>query len=438
MGRKRSGPAWQVLAFGWADRTGAAGISKGPTFGPKAKGGVTGAMGQDRRAGLEGAGTTVSDVRRRNERLLLNLLRNEPFQPNADLSRASGLAPQTVSVIMSDLRRRGLVINGEARRGRRGLPARPNLLNPDAAYSFGIEVEWERLVVVLVDFTGAEVVHWQRPYVYPDPETLIEEIEAVRAELLTHLPEGGADRVVGIGLAMPDGIASHLERVLDEKAVGTAWRALDLAGKLAARTGFEPCGLNDGTAACLAEYVIGAGRDLNDFAHLFVSSYIGAGIVTSGQIFAGPTGNAANLGAMMAPAENGTTRPVHNIAGLTALDQKRIAAGAPPLSYDVDPRDWQGPMVGEWIEEAGPALALTIANSRAVIEYDTAIIGGSLPQPVLERLIARVEATLCDLPSIHVGWPTVKAGLSGPLAPALGAAMAPLNKLYFGPVVLMS
>lgn len=378
------------------------------------------------------APTSISDVRRSNEALVLALLRSAPGLSNASIARKSGLAPQTVSVIVGDMSRRGLIKAGPVIRGKRGQPATPKYLNAEAAYSVGVELSWRHADAVLIDFEGGVLARWSRSYAYPDPDKLLGQIGEAVNDLVSSLDRGMQSRVAGMGVAMPAGVWSHLYRSLEDKKIGLAWRDLDAPDTLAEMTSLPTLVLNDGAAACQAELSYGSGRALNDFVHLFVGTFIGAGIVSQGRIFEGPTGNAANLGAMMGRSNGGNARPVHNIAGLEALDGKRAARGEPALSGSTAAEEWQGEAFEEWLEESGAALAFVIANSRAVLEYGAAIIDGNFPQPVRAKLVESIRNHLEALPALHVAWPDVEAGGVGAVAPAIGAATTPLNHIFFG------
>lgn len=363
---------------------------------------------------------------------MLALLRSVPGLSNAAIARKSGLAPQTVSVIVGDMARRGLIKAGPVIRGKRGQPATPKYLNAEAAFSVGVELSWRHADAVLIDFEGRVLARWSRSYPYPDPTDLLGQIGDAVKDLISSLDPSLQSRVAGMGVALPSGVWSHLYRSLDDKKIGLAWRDLDAPEVLAEATSLPTLVLNDGAAACQAELSYGAGRALNDFVHLFVGSYVGGGIVSEGRLFEGPTGNAANLGAMMGRTREGEALPVHNIAGLEALDARRSDKGEPALSGVGDAAAWNGEGYADWLDEAGAALASVIANSRAVLEYGNAFVDGNFPEPVRDHLIESIHRHLEALPALHVAWPDVQAGSVGAMAPALGAATTPLNHIFFG------
>src|SRR5690606_10710296 len=101
-----------------------------------------------------------------------------PGASNAELARLSGLGPQTTSRIVSELETRALVRRGEVLRGRRGQPATPLFINPEAAYVIGIEIGWQHFEVLLCAMSGETVASVRRSYAYPDIDTISTEISA--------------------------------------------------------------------------------------------------------------------------------------------------------------------------------------------------------------------------------------------------------------------
>ena len=58
-------------------------------------------------------GSSQSGVRLYNERLVLSLVRRHRSLPKAEIAKLTGLSPQTVSVIVRQLEREGLLLKGQ-------------------------------------------------------------------------------------------------------------------------------------------------------------------------------------------------------------------------------------------------------------------------------------------------------------------------------------
>ncbi|MBK8085655.1 MAG: ROK family transcriptional regulator [Devosia sp.] len=380
-----------------------------------------------------GRGVQHASLRAANRRAVLTTITFSPGISNADISRRTGLAPQTASAIVSELEADDLVYRGEVLRGRRGQPATPLFLNYDSAYAFGVEVGWRHLDILLINLGSRHIDRYRRDYAYPDAATIVDELAGNIAAMMERLDAPKRHRVAGIGLASPSTFARNVELLGDLPEQSAAWKALDLRAAIEDRTGLATQTYNDGNAACWAQLVTTPPPRPANFAYLFVGTFLGAGVVSQHTLWEGPTGNSANLGSMLVTGPGGTRQFGHSIASTYALGKRLEAAGLPAPAGN--PRDWPWaqwePHLSAWIAEAGAALAEIVLNAAAVIEVDQAIIDGVLPRPLLDQLIAETKAAMATLPWLTFDHPRISAGHLGPDAAPLGAGQLPLFKKYF-------
>ncbi|ODT73629.1 MAG: hypothetical protein ABS76_38700 [Pelagibacterium sp. SCN 64-44] len=372
-------------------------------------------------------------LRRANEKTVLTVVGFNSGVSNAEIARMSGLAPQTVSAILADLERSGLVKRGPALRGRRGQPATPIMLDQDGAYAIGVELGWKHLDVILLNLRAEVLAHRHLDYAYPAAEDIVGQIAAIAAEFRALLPAGRQPRLLDLGLAMPGRLADNLDLLGAPSAEIARWHALDLPAELAARTGLEISPLKDGNAACWAELIALPQPRPANVLYLLVSHYVAAGIIADGILWNGPTGNAANLGSMLVQLDGGGPRQAHFIASLWALGQRLDRAGKP---HDLARRaewDWAGieAEVEAWIGEAAQALARTAFNATSVVEAPLVVVDTVLDGALTQRFATRFEAELAALPIRNFKTPRVVTGRHGALAPAIGAAELPLFRRYF-------
>lgn len=85
------------------------------------------------------------------------------------------------------------------------------------------------------------------------------------------------------------------------------------------------------------------------------------------------------------------------------------------------------PVVTEWIDDAAAHLAPMIAMLENILDPQTVILGGALPEVIISDIIQRMG----DLPTSVASrrqreLPRVMHGKSGQLTAALGAAALPL------------
>ncbi|SEP65603.1 Sugar kinase of the NBD/HSP70 family, may contain an N-terminal HTH domain [Devosia sp. YR412] len=380
-----------------------------------------------------GRGLQHHGLRRANERAVLTLIGFNSGVSNADIARLSGLAPQTVSAILADIERAGLISRGPVLRGRRGQPATPIFLRAEGAFSIGVEIGWRHVEVLLLDL-AANVRSTRRwHFDYPDAGTLVGEIAVVVAELVATLPEAQRLLVRGIGVALPTNIAANLHLVAAPEEQYALWTNLDLAGDLGRRTGFEVSLFNDGNAACWAELIAFERPRPGNFIYFLIARYVAAGIVGEGTLWEGPSGNSANLGSMLVRHGDGPLQPAHFIASVSALEQRLADAGFLVIPSQFETWDWDAfePVVAQWIADSGNILARVVFNTSTVIETGLVVIDTILPADIATRLVAKVEEELKRLPVPSYSPPQVLLGHLGALAPAMGAAELTLYRRYF-------
>ncbi len=375
----------------------------------------------------------TSDVRQANLRAILTLVALNPGSSAADLSRKSTLAPQTVSLLVDDLERGGLLRQGEPLRGRRGQPARPYFINASGAYTIGVEIGWQHIEAVMVNIGGEVLTQYRRDYAYPDSRTIFTELGSITRQFVDRLPEAERPKLMALGIAAPTGIGRNVGLLDADPEVGRRWQNIDIVAEAEKVTGLRAFLYNDGNAACWAE--LGAFPALRpaSFAYLLIGTFIGAGIVAESTLWEGPTGNSANIGSMLVTDRFGDQNFVHLLASIYALQQRLTGAGieVPPTTPLFWPwSDWE-PHVAEWIEDAAWALAKAVLNTAAVIEFRTAVIDGVMPPEIVDRLLVAVRENISRLPSLTFDMPQIVRGHLGGAAPSRGAAYLPIFKRFF-------
>jgi predicted NBD/HSP70 family sugar kinase len=382
-------------------------------------------------AGEAERGVSPAGMRAQNERLVLTLIRRHGALAKAEIARMTGLSAQTVSVIMRQLEADDLLLRGAPKRGRVGQPAVPHALNPDGAYFLGTKIGRRSLDVVMIDFLGAIRDRVSHRYAFPHPTEVIAQITAA-AEACDALLGARADRIAGLGIAMPFELWSWAEATGAPRAAIEAWRETDLRAELQARLRFPISIHNDATAACGAELVFGSGAGLSDFLYFFIGSFVGGGVVLNRSLHVGRTGNAGALGSMPVPLPGGGTGQLIDQVSLLTLERRLVECGIAPDRLYGEGADWSGlgGALDAWIESAAAGLAHAIIAGAAVIDFEAAVIDGSMPATVRDRLIAATAAAMGQLDTAGIAPPRLCPGRLGPISRALGGATLPLFERY--------
>lgn len=381
-------------------------------------------------------GSNHTGMRQFNERIVLQAIRLHGAIPKADLARLTQLSSQTVSVIVSRLLDDGLLIKQERIRGKIGQPSVPLSLDPDGAISLGVQVGRRSLEVLACDFVGKVRFRHEFHYAFPDPVQVLPCIQQGLNALQTQLGPLWS-RVVGLGLTAPlsmDKWSSLLGSQAHNALAG--WQHMDLKQEVEALTHLPVSFAKDTTAACVAELLQGHGQTVRSFLYVFVGTFVGGGLVLAGHIDIGHRGNAGAIGSLPVglAAANGTAPPqLLEVASGWQLEQALLKAGLDPLLVQQDTiMDTAYAVYTEpWLEQAGLALAMTVASGAAMLDLDAVVIDGSLARPLIDALLKRTRERLAAYKFDGMHQPALLAGRVGAHARALGGSLLPLHTQFF-------
>ncbi|WP_445500253.1 putative N-acetylmannosamine-6-phosphate 2-epimerase [Microvirga sp. G4-2] len=192
----------------------------------------------------------------------------------------------------------------------------------------------------------------------------------------------------------------------------------DLASRLKELFSGSVVAVNDAQAAAWGEYRFGAGQG-RDLLFLTISSGIGGGIVTGGQLLHGSSGLAGHVGQMPAPTSGTQYRPLEEVASGFA-----IAAAAHKAGHEADARGvFAAAAAGEsWAEDIIDStvnhLAACLPGLQAVIDPQVIVIGGGVG--LAPGYLSRLEKALSCFPAILR--PSLMPARLGADAGLLGAA----------------
>lgn len=232
-------------------------------------------------------------LRRMNERRILEVVQARGSLSRAALARETGISPPTVSKLIRSLLAARLLEEGDAPGAMRGRPAKRLRLANQGAGVLGAVIDIKECAIAATGLDG--LLSEDRIQRFPTPETYVE----LLAELVKHakrlVPRGEKSAVLALGLTAPGLIDRRKQQVL----LSANLHLLDgqfLAGDLQERTGFPTSLLHETDALCLGERAFGQARGMDDFALVDASGGLGAAIMSRGQVIAGHSGLAGEIG----------------------------------------------------------------------------------------------------------------------------------------------
>jgi predicted NBD/HSP70 family sugar kinase len=252
-------------------------------------------------------------------------------------------------------------------------------------------------------------------------------------EALRHAVPGIAVTLLGVGVVMPGPF-----EIEGMSSVGPAtlpgWDGLDARALTSEAIG-EPVEIeNDATAAAVGERLYGAGRAFTNFGFVYFGVGLGFGIIQEGRPLRGSFGNAGEIGHFVVtprnrPALYGPDGALEHFASLYALREKLAAASlvATNVTELQALHDANNPVLLDWIAEAADYLAPTVAALENLLDPQTIIFGGALPDSVIDAIIAALDPMPVSVATRRIRTaPRVIRGQTGQLTAALGAAALPM------------
>jgi predicted NBD/HSP70 family sugar kinase len=245
-----------------------------------------------RRINLKKANVARADtIRYINRQIVLNYVREKEPISRAEISQETALQRSTVSLIVDELKQRGLIyeIEGESTGGRP-----PSLLRLRAAgfLAIGVDIGTAQTTIAVADLVGRVVDREKFPTDTDVRATFRRVISGVQRFIKIYR------NIEGIGVCVPG---------LVDPETGTAlfiphfkWRNWPLASELRKATDLPVTVDNDANAAALAELWLGRPeiRDVRDFILVLVEEGLGTGIIFDGQVYQGVAGAAGEFGHM--------------------------------------------------------------------------------------------------------------------------------------------
>ena len=295
--------------------------------------------------------------------------------------------------------------------------------------AIGVDVGGTKILAGVLDREGVVDRRESRPTPVSSQEDLLAELDSVVESLLT-------DDVAALGFGIPSTIDQRTGRAVSSVHVPLA--DIDFRARMAGRFGLPVAIDNDGNAAAIAEWKLGAGRGASHLVMLTLGTGIGGGLILDGRPYRGSIGAGAELGHMVIdyggpPCVGNCTGHGHFevlAAGSAADDAAERRYGAGKVARDlVDAAEGGDDGAIADLAELGHRLGAGIATLVNIFNPELVVVGGGFADagdlilgPARETLAIEALAPGRDLVRI------VPAEL-GPEAGMVGAALVGFEAL---------
>lgn len=339
------------------------------------------------------SGTNVEHAHQYNRRIILETIRLREPVSKAELSRLTGLTPQTIGNITDQFVAQGVVEVRGKQASRRGQPAQLLGLRAKGGFSAGLHLDRDHLTGVLLDLSGQPLARSHLEWNFPRPEEALPELLRSLDQLL--LDAGLTQQQLwGVGISIPGPLEVETGRLLSPPNF-VGWNGAAPRAWLEERLLVPVYVETDSTAAAIGERWFGAGRDHPNLFYVYLGMGVGGGLLAEGQPFRGATGAAVMFGHIPAgqegrPCPCGGTDCLETYLSLPIMLRELASTGLAITSVDelepllaaADPR------LLAWLAAAAQRLAASVLAAQGLFDPEVIIIGGRWPQRVLAHLVA--------------------------------------------------
>ena len=279
-------------------------------------------------------------------------------------------------------------------------------------YTAGIDIGGTNTRIALIDEAYEIIQRIQFPTDVNNPHATLQKIQET--------VQSFSVAIAGVGLSCPGPLDLKQGIILDTPNLKGGWHGLAVSKELSARLKVPVFLENDANLACLAEAVLGQGKDYSYVQFLTISTGLGSGLVIDKKIYQGAHGFAheiANIPLWRNGPSHGSIYPggVEAICSGTAITTRAKKAGL-DVEHAGDVYSLacsQTQTAIDIMEDAKEYLANTIAIIYAFVDPEIVILGGSVAIKIpgfVEDVEQRVKTKV--YPNIQPLVKVVKTNLS--------------------------
>lgn len=332
-------------------------------------------------------------TREHSSRLILTTIYDYGEISRADVARVTRLTRTTVSNVVRELMKKGLVIEVGHGVSAGGKPPVLLSVRRDARHLIGIDVAGGEFRGAVVNLQGEIRHRVSVPLRGRNGKAALE----VLYEMIDDLVASTDSRLLGIGIGA-SGLMDVFSGVV-RRSVNLDWEDLPLRSLLRSRYDLPVYVANDCQVAALAEFIFGGGREDQNLVVVKIAHGIGAGIVLNGQLFYGDTCGAGEIGHVVVvekgqPCRCGNLGCLETVASDRAIVQqaqalfqsdpdsslRRFCAASDEVTMDEICRAIAvgDKKLRQMIMEVGRNLGIALANLVSVLSVRHIIISGDV------------------------------------------------------------
>jgi len=314
-------------------------------------------------------------IKKMNKQLITKTIRENNSISRADISKITHLSRSTVSIIVDDLIKDGLVseigLSDSTNLG--GRRAMKLLFNPDSMYGVGVDIGGTKIFMVITNLDG-EVVKKEKVPSDSNPDNLIRIIH-------TFLTESGIEwnKINAMGVGVPAVVNSSTGVIIDSPQLG--WQNYDFLSELKKTFSFPIFINNDVNCAVFGEQWLGSAKDVKDLFFIAIGTGVGSAIISNGRLIEGNGYSAGEIGYFIdiKDIENNNRNQFGSFGAFEKKTSGSYLSSHGVPGEELFRRFYLGDKdAGKIIEEFILSLSISLANVTSLLNPEQIVIGGGV------------------------------------------------------------
>jgi len=383
-------------------------------------------------------GSSPFSIKAFNFRTVLETIRMQGPISRAEVARITDLTAQSISNITKRLLEHELIKETTKVQEGRGAPSMSLVVNPQGAYSIGLDIDQDQLTGILMDFSGHVLQRKSHPLSDPKPDETIQ-LMLDTIESLCQQEKLDRNRIWGVGVGVPGPLEVKRGSIATNAVHPVAfqgWDQVPIVNIINKETSLPVYLENNATAAAVGERWFGYGRNFENYFYLFLGLGLGGGLILNRLPYRGFSGNAGEIGFLPKGFyPNGKEIANTNHVGIhfdipklvQRLQKNHRVQHVNDLTHLYEAQE---PQLIEWIQKGAQILTPLLLAVEYLIDPDAILIGGRLPTPIIQALVQQSER---ELPTMRIqekgSFPALLTSKVTEDAAALGVATIPLYEV---------
>lgn len=317
---------------------------------------------------------------------VLALIRSGRAVTRGDVLEVTGLSRVTVAQRVDRLLEAGLVVESGTDRATGGRRPRRLVFNDEHAHLVAVAVDTRHTRAAITDLAGRVLARGSAEVAVADgPEQTLDHVQRLVGDLL---PQAGGRSIAGVGISVPGPVDPRTGR-LSQPPMMPGWDGWPISETLSTALGAPVLVTNDADAEAVGESSqSGAGTSL---CYVKVSTGIGVGLVLNGEVYAGASGGAGDIGHVKIAGHDDALCQCGAYGCLAAVASGRaVARELRALGHDTasgrdvhDLLERGEPDATTAIRAAGRTIGRVLATVVCLVNPDSLVLGGDLASTAL-------------------------------------------------------